>query len=132
MSLEQRNAELDKKIAKTDLNEAVTTLVKDAKKRRRQLRWLALSIVFDLLLTVGLGYLSVQTHRAASKAEDNHTALIRNCETSNEARANNKQLWDYLLNLPTPNAPTLQQKEVRNQFSVFVGKTFSPRNCSKL
>lgn len=132
MNLDERNAALNKKIQSTDLSEAVATLVKDAHKRKKQVRLLAVSICLDLLLTVGLGFISIETHGIATKSESNQAALLKSCETTNDARASNKVLWDYLLNLPTPNVPTLQQKEVRDQFSTFVDKTFAPRDCSSV
>lgn len=132
MSLDDRNRELDKKIADSDLSEAVATLVKDAQKRKRQVRLLTISILLDILLTIGLGVVSVNTHSIATQAENNQQAIMRSCETSNDARANNKQLWTFALTLPTPNVPTLQQQINRDKFEAFVNKTFAPRDCSKL
>lgn len=132
MGLDERNAVLNQKIDDTDLPNAVATLIKDAHRRKRQLTVLTISIILDLALTIGLGFVSIRTHNLAATAENNKQAILRNCQTSNEARANNKQLWDYLLNLPTPNAPTLQQQQVRIQFGAYVDKTFAPRNCSKM
>lgn len=132
MSLEQRNAELEKKLAGSPLPLAIEALIKDASKRKRQVRLLTISIFLDILLTIGLAVVSLNTHKLATQADSNQQAIIRSCETGNEARANNKQLWTYLLNIPTPNAPTFQQQQVRDQFSAFVDKTFAPRDCSKV
>lgn len=130
-SLEQRNDTLNKQIDSTDLPAAIQTLIADARKRRRQLRLLALSICLDVLLTVALGWLSVRTHSIATQSESNKQAIVMSCQQTNDARASNEQLWKYLLSLPTPNAPTLQQQAVRKQFSAFIDKTFAPRDCSK-
>lgn len=132
MDLDRRNEELNKKIDETDLPTAVAILVSDAHKRKRQLRLIVISIFLDLFLTLGLGYLSIQTHGIASQAENNKEALVQSCKTSNEARSNNKQIWDFLLNVQTPNTPTLQQKQVRDQFQSLVNNTFAPRDCNIL
>lgn len=132
MSLDDRNRELNKKIAEGDLGMAVAVLVQDAKKRKRQVRLLTLSIVLDILLTIGLFYQSHRTAQLASRADSNSAAILRSCETSNEARANNKQLWGFLLSLPTPNAPTIQEQANRDKFAAYVNMTFAPRDCSKV
>lgn len=130
-TLDERNQELNDKIAGSDLDQAVAALLADAKKRRRQIRLLFISIILDILLTIGLTGLSLVTHQLASNAENAQDAIIHSCQVGNEARANNKQLWAYLLSLPTPNPPTLEQQKVRQQFADFVDKTFAPRDCNK-
>lgn len=132
MSLDSRNEDLNQKIGDTDLPSAVATLVKDAKKRKRQLRLLATSIILDIVLTVGLTFLSIRTHNLAVTADSNHSAIVRSCESSNDARASNKQLWHFLLDLPTPNAQTIQQQTNRDKFSMYVDKTFAPRDCNAI
>lgn len=132
MSLNSRNEKLNKKIDDTDLPSAVAVLVKDAKKRKLQVRWLGVSILLDIILTFGVGYLSIQNNRVASQAENNQQALVQSCETTNGSRANNKQIWDYLLAVQTPNVPTLQQQQVRSQFQSLVDTTFAPRDCNSL
>ncbi len=130
MNLEQRNAELDKKIESTDLPNAVDTLLKDAKSRRRQIKLLALTVAFDVLLTIGFGYITLKTHDIATKADSNSAAIVRSCESTNESRANNKKLWDYILALPPRTERTPAQTEQLADFQAFVDKTFAPRNCS--
>jgi hypothetical protein len=132
MKLDERNEELDRKINETKLPDAVKILIADAKKRRYQMIALTASLLLDFLITIILGFVAAQTHSTASKAESNQQALVRACQTSNAARANNKQLWTYLLSLPPPSIPTTQQKQVRDQFSDFIDKTFAPSDCSKI
>lgn len=132
MSLDERNEELNRKIDHTDLSSAVDTLIKDAKKRKRQVILLSLSIGLDLLLTVGLGFLSIQTHNVASQSENNKVALVRSCETTNDARASNKALWDYLLALPSNEPATSAQQSEIDSFKAFIDKTFAPRDCKHL
>lgn len=131
MSLDSRNDQLNEKLDATDLPNAVHVLVKDAHKRKRQLRLLAISITLDLILTGGLAYLSLQTHSIAKQAESNRAAIIRNCETSNDGRAKNKELWDFAFNLPPATTQTEQQKSNLEKFKAKVDDTFMLRDCSK-
>lgn len=132
MNLNARNADLDSRISDTDLPGAVDTLIRDARKRKRQMILLTSSVVFDLLLTVGLSVMSVQTHRLASRSESNKTAIIRTCESNNNSRANNKELWTYLLSQP-PTEPVDPGRQAKiDQFRAFVNKTFAPRDCKSV
>lgn len=132
MSLNSRNDELNEKLDGTDLPKAVQVLVKDAKKRKRQVRLLAISITLDIILTLGLAFLSLQTRELAAKAENNHNAIVRNCETSNDARSRNKELWDFAFNLPATSVPTAQQQDNIDKFKAKVDDTFTLRDCSQI
>ena len=129
MSLDSRNAELNKRIKDTDLPAAVEVLLKDARKRSRQVKLLAISLALDILLTFGFGFVSFRTAEIASQADSNSAALQRTCESTNEARANNKKLWDYLFAQPPAPDQTPEQAAAIAQFKVFVDKTFAPRDC---
>ena len=132
MSLNERNDVLNKKINESDLPDVVAVLAKDAHRRRRQVFALTISLILDFILTAGMTFLSVQTHSVAAQAENNQQALVRSCETTNAARANNKQLWDYILNLPSEN-PRISSEQLQiDKFKTFVDKTFAPRDCSKV
>lgn len=128
MNLDQRNSQLEERLKDSDLSKAVEVLVKDAKKRKRNEKILAISILLDVLLTLGLGLVSIQTHRIAVKADTNRNALIRTCESGNEARKNNREIWDYVLEI-TANAPPNAQRE---KFISKVNATFAPRDCSSI
>lgn len=133
--IDQRNKELDKKIEHTDLPDAVQVLIKDAKRRRHQLLALTVSLILDFLLTIGLFAVSVKTQQVAGQADSNHQAIVRSCEASNEARANNKALWDYILELPpnpTQGPLSADQQKQREDFKIFVAKTFAARDCSAI
>lgn len=131
-TLDNRNKELDKKLGNIDLNKAVSTLINDAKRSKRRVRLLAISLLFDLLLTLGLGVVSVKTHNAAVQAETNKAALLRSCQTTNEARANNAVLWDYLLALQPEKPLTPNEIKFRTEFTALKVKTFAPRDCSTI
>lgn len=129
MSLDSRNEDLNKKIDDTDLPSAVRVLIDDAKKRRNQIRWLVVSITLDFILTIGLTVLSIRTNQVASLAQSNRTALIQNCETSNDSRERQRALWAYVIALPPQQPPTPEQQKRVEEFQKFVDTTFSQRDC---
>lgn len=132
MNLEQRNNQLEEKLKDSDLTKAVEILIKDAKKRRRQVTILTISVILDIILTAGISYLSIRTHDLASKAESNHEAVVRSCYNSNEARANNSTLWDYLL-AAQPKKPLSQEEmKFRDDFVKLKEETFKPRPCNEI
>lgn len=132
MNLEQRNADLDKKLKDTDIPQAIDTLIKDAKRRKRHVRLLAISLALDVLLTVAFGYISIRTADLASKADSNRAALVRSCETANQSRSDNREIWDYVLELSQRPSTTPAEQETRDKFVAKVNETFKPRNCSEV
>lgn len=130
--LQERDDALDEKIADSNLSKSVDTLVKDAKRSKRNQKILAISIALDLFLTVVLGVVSYTTTNLVSRAETTEASIRKNCEVSNEARSNNKQLWEFILNLPSNEPPpTPEQQKNIDDFKVFLNDTFAPRDCSK-
>ena len=105
-----------------------------------------LYILFDVLLTVALGvssfiavHASESAHTAQAAAVAARAAAVvaaqnnRNlCESSNVARAQSIELWDYLLAMPqakgTP-PPSAQQEKRVAAFRAFLDKVYQPRNC---
>lgn len=129
MSLDSRNEELEKKLHETDLPQAVEVLVKDAKRRTRQLRWIAISLALDLILTIGLTIFGLKTNEVAKLAQSNKEATIQGCEIANDARDKQRVLWGYVLAL-TPQQPRTPEQEDRvNEFRGFVDNTFAHRDC---
>lgn len=97
-------------------------------------------VIVDVVLTVllaGVGGLSVH---AASQADQNRTAQIVTCQASNQARAQNEQLWTYLINLstsqpPRPGETSAQKAASKTLISLLrakVSATFAARDCQKL
>lgn len=132
MNLEQRNKQLEEKLKDSDLPKAVTILIKDAKKRKRNEKILAVSVILDILLTIGFGFITIRTHRLAVQAETNRNSIVRTCQSSNEARANNKLLWDHIIDITNKPPASPEETKGRIDFKAFIDKTFEQRDCSKL
>lgn len=100
---------------------------------RNNRRYIAIDVLLTLVVTA-FGALSVHT---ASQASQNHTAQIVTCQSSNQARAQNEQLWAYTLTLfkPRPGQTPQQQEQAAVALAALhakVEQTFAPRNCSAL
>lgn len=129
MSLADRADALDKKMADVDIDEAIRTLVLDARRRRLQVRLLAVFIALTTGLTVAIGVVSWKTAQLANLAQTNKAAVIQNCETANDSRTAQRQLWGYVLSL-TPSQPRNAEQQARvDEFAKFVDRTFAPRDC---
>jgi len=90
-------------------------------------------LVLSLLLAAGNYLLSASAVRHASA---NRVSITQLCQAGNEARAQQVQLWVYLIALSPPpheNAAALaaRQKLIR-QFLAYVHAVFAPRNCGAL
>lgn len=129
MSLDTRNAELDEKLENNSIDATIASLAAADRQRKRQIFLLAVSLVFDLVLSVLLAFGWSTNHKLINQAESNRNAIIRNCQTSNDARKNNREIWDYVLEL-TKDAPRDRQQSInREQFIKQLDMTFAPRDC---
>lgn len=129
MSLDDRNAELDKALEENPIDEQIAALARSDRSRHRQIRWLAFSLALDVLLTIGFGYTTLRANDAASKAETTQVAILRNCETANESRKNNAVLWDFVLAQPPREPLDAKQQKIRDDFVELKNKTFAQRDC---
>lgn len=122
----RRNDRLDDRIAgSTDID----ALVRASKRNRRLIRYLAISVGLDVLLSLGLGVLAWRANQLALQANSISAREYATCVAGNDARAGQITLWDYVIDLPptTPRTPAQQQQA--DQFKVYVHHLFAPRKC---
>jgi hypothetical protein len=100
-------------------------------RRNRHLIW-CLAAVVVLLLTAGVVINFVQASRASDLAKQVHAAQVSTCQQSNVTRAQQLQIWDYVLAVPQPTPPTAEQQKIRADFRAYVHRVFAPRDCSHL
>lgn len=121
------------------LREEIGTL-RDLGQRNRRLIWgLAVSLILDVLLSVAVAVVAVKSTDAADRATEatslanrNRQTQVATCLASNDTRAANIQLWNYVLDLAAkgnPN-PTPQQTERIKQFKTYLAEVFAPRDCN--
>lgn len=132
MSLNSRNDELNEKLDAADLPSVVDALIIADTKRKRHYAILAVSVTVEFILILGLIGGFLWNHSIATKAEKNRQAIIRNCETANDSRSKNKELWDFAFSLPPSSVQTPQQQSNLEKFKAKVDDTFMLRDCSAL
>ncbi len=111
-------------------------------KTKKFVKWLAGSVVFDILLSVILGVVSFIAINASNKATDATSAAndsIRtqkiSCESANVSRKLNRDLWGYVLTVSAQSRtePQTPEQAVRiEQFKNYVNTVFADRDCNNL
>lgn len=128
-NLEQRDNALNKEIEKHPAEQSIDILVRDAKRRSRQLHILTAAVILTLLLGIGLSVVSYKLYQITQLAQSNRQAVIDNCEVANDSRKNQRELWAYVISL-TPSQPRTEEQTARTEkFSDFVDRTFAQRDC---
>ena len=124
----------DRKDAETlatakDLTGALTQMAAEVKRLRKFGRTNRRFIVFDVLLTIALaatGAVSVHATQTASSASASNLAL---CQSSNVARAQQVELWDFVLSLSSGKPQTARQEKNVAEFRQHLEAIFAPRDC---
>jgi hypothetical protein len=88
-------------------------------------------IVFDIVLTVLLTVLGGGVVHAIQSAGQANSAQLALCQAGNVSRAQQINLWEFLINLSPP-PKTKQGKEVLTKFEAHLRSAFAPRNCGAL
>lgn len=105
--------------------------------RNRHLIWvLAVSLVFDIIMSVLFAFVAVQASNASDRATKATSAAAQNrqnarvsCIAGNEARAAQVNLWTYVLDLSErPNQTPDQTKRI-DDFRKYIHIVFAQRDC---
>lgn len=106
-------------------------------RRNRHLIWITIiSLALDILLTAAVTVVAVQAHDASSAAVSARTAASavaqsnRNlCLSGNAARAQQVELWNYILSLSqSPATPAARERVAK--FRARLEAIFAPRDCA--
>lgn len=124
----------------TDMSDQVRRLGEVVRRDRRMTKLLIISVILDVILSLGMGYVAITATRADSQAHTNSTNAKITCEVGNQARAAQINLWEYILNLsansPQTPPPTAAQKhaqeELIRKFRIYLLQVFAPRDCEDL
>lgn len=130
-----RNRALDQKIEQTPVAARLRRLDTTVK-------WLAISVALDILLSIGLAVLGKVAYDASRNAESaSHKATLAasqtriNCLAGNQTRKSQQQLWNFVLSFPPPPGETPEQLRRRASdtatFKAYIKKVFAPRDCSQ-
>lgn len=123
MSLDDRNAELEQKLENNPVDEQIAALVRADRQRKWQVIVLALIIA-------ALVYGWYQNHQLAVQAESNTAAIMARCEATNEARAKNARLWDYLIDQSKNQPRDAERQKFFDDFVALKTDTFAPTDCT--
>ena len=117
--------------AERQAREEATTALRTYGERNRHLIWaLAASIVFSLAMGAVAITASLQAKDATSQAKRNADNARITCETGNEGRKLQTQLWTYVLDLSAQNPElTAYQKKQIAAFRGYIATVYAPRDC---
>lgn len=117
--------------ALNELTGQLAATVRYGHRNRHLIVGLAVSLVVDVALTVALAVVAVQARDATDAAARVHDRQVATCESGNDARAAQIQLWNYLLSVPPVRPLTAEQKQQITQFRAYVHRVFAARDCSR-
>jgi hypothetical protein len=127
----ERSDALDERLAGSVA--AIEALTQSGRHQRIMLRVLTVSLVLDIVLSVGLGFVAFQAQRLAAEATSLRQQQRATCLAGNEARAGQITLWHHVLSDFPATAPrTEEQAQQAHQFALYVENLFKPRNCSRI
>lgn len=99
--------------------------------RNRAMIW---GLVALFILNIGLGVVAVtaslQAREASSQSKRNADNARITCETGNEGRRLQTQLWTYVLDVSSknPNLTAYQKKQIA-AFRGYIATVYAPRDC---
>jgi hypothetical protein len=118
------------------LAERDAQLARYGRRNRHLILITIVSLVLDLLLTAAVTVVAVQAHGASSAASGARTAASavaqsnRNlCLSGNASRAQQVELWDYILSLSQPPATPAGRAQIA-KFEAHLKAIFAPRDCA--
>lgn len=129
-----RSDRLDEKLNGSVIEATVQTLMRSQGRNRRVIRILAFSLAVDVLLSVAIGFGHWRLDRTVKHVQATAATQQAFCESSNEGRRAQRQLWGYILDLsaqPQPGQPPRTEEQVRRAeaFGVYVNDVFKDRDC---
>jgi uncharacterized paraquat-inducible protein A len=102
--------------------EEVPALARYGLRNRRMIRVMLVSLLFDVILTIGVGTVAIQAHTATS-------AVTQRCVAGNAYKTNDKKLWVALLNLEPQAAATPAERAATARVLALVDKTDTQAKC---
>lgn len=118
-----------------DLSGDVKSVATYGQHNRRLIWVVAVSVTFDICLSLALGAVAVQSRHASDKATKASSTLVVNCLSGNESRKIQTDLWNTVLAFPPPPVETAEARTQREaqtaKFRTYIGQAFAQRDCSK-
>jgi hypothetical protein len=102
--------------------------------RNRHMIWGLVAAIVIALASAGFAVAaSLQAKEATSQSRRNAETAKITCETGNEGRRLQTQLWTYVLDLSSenPNLTAYQKKQIA-AFRGYIATVYAPRDCNNL
>lgn len=102
---------------------------------RRYGRRNRLFIAFDIALTIGFAFVSLQACEARDSASQTHSYQVSNCLATNKSRDDAAHLWNTMIALAVASSRRPESPQARSfitQFQAEVNRTYAHRDCSKI
>lgn len=128
-----RSDELDAELDAGGVGSAIDSLFRQARHTRLIMLGIIGSLIFDVALSLGFGWVAFQASQAASDAATTREVLRTSCEQRNISDAGQLKLWRYIIELSAQNPqqqPTPETDERTRQFVLFLDQLFAPHDCS--
>ena len=118
------------------VNERLDSAEKAAKRSRRIIVGLVISLVLDVTLTIVVTFFAFQAHNASAQASATIAQLnatqIESCQAGNQTRAAEIQFWEHVYALADVSKAPAKQRKADNELIAYIRHVFSPRNCRAL
>lgn len=126
-----REPDQDALAAAETMTDAVKALTDEVARLRKSQRRSWKFIVFDITLTLALALVGGISVHAAQTAGQANSAQLALCQAGNVARAQQVELWDYVLSI-TGKPATPRQQKATEEFKHHLNVIFAPRNCEQI
>lgn len=123
-----------------DSGAVVRSLVSGLARQKQLSKWMAVSILLDVMLTLGLGFYAFRSQQQGNQIDHNTavtkssaSSLQNNCQISNDFRKRDRELWNEVLSLPPSPGLTPLQLRARLESNVlikhYLDVTFALLDC---
>lgn len=117
-----------------DLKDELYSLRKYGKRNRHYIVGLAISLIFDVLLTGVVVIIAINTSAATDLANANRQAQIDTCNSGNAARKTTRDLWNYVLDASAkdPQNQTPERTKRIADFRTYMENSYAARDCADI
>ena len=111
-----------------------TEIVRQQAKSKRTIRLLAVSVLFDVTLSLFCVFLAVSQHNTTNAI---HQSQLTACGIGNQARLGQITLWSHVIDVsaaPAHETPAARAARLARlaAFKAYIGRQFRPVNCARL
>jgi hypothetical protein len=116
------------------MTEQLTQVKATLRRGKRVAAAIAVSLVLDVALTIGVSITAVQAGDASAKANATvaqlHSTQVSACRSGNQTRAEEVALWTHLASLSATSGRTPAQRKADDQLLAYIRSVFKPRDCT--